>query len=74
MKQRSEEKAEVNAVKSEKIKAGKIDKDYKIFTQVICPSKVDAKGRLGKCVAGMICFYIGSKPEGKVLKWRQQKG
>lgn len=47
MKQRSEEKAiaEVIAVKSENIKAGKIDKSYRIFTQVSCLSKVDAKGR-----------------------------
>lgn len=50
MKQRSKEKAtaEVSAVKSEKIKAGKIDRDYRIFIQVSCPSKVDAKGRLRK--------------------------
>lgn len=70
MKQRSEEKAiaEVSAVKSEKIKAGKVDKDCKIFTQVSCLSKMDAKGRLRKSGAGQICLYIGRKPEEKGLK------
>lgn len=70
MKQRSEEKAiaEVGAIKSEKIKAGKTDKGYRIFTQVSCPSKVDAKGRLRKGDARLICLYIGGKPEGKGLK------
>lgn len=65
MKERSEEKAiaEVSAVKLEKIKAGKIDKDYRIFTQVSCPSEVDSKGRLRKRGARLICRYIGSKPE-----------
>lgn len=50
MKQRSEEKgiAELSAVKSETIKAGMTDKDYRIFSQVSCASKVDAKGRLRK--------------------------
>lgn len=43
MKQRSDEKAiaEVSALKSEKIKAGKTDKDYRIFSQVSSLSKVD---------------------------------
>lgn len=63
--------AEVSAVKPEKIKVGQIDKAYRIFTQVSCLSKVDAKGRLRKCGARLICLYIGSKPEEKGLE-RQQ--
>lgn len=70
MKQRSEGKAiaEVSAVKSEKIKAAKIDSDYRIFTQVSCPSKVDAKGRMRKHGSRLICLYIGNKPEEEELK------
>lgn len=50
MKEQSEEKAlaEVGAVKLEKIKAGKLDKDCRILAQVSCPSEVDSKGRLRK--------------------------
>lgn len=70
MKEQSEEKAfaEVSAVKLEKTKAGKLDKDCRVLAQVSCLSEVDSKGRLRKHGARWICICIGGKPEEKRLK------